>query len=61
MSGKVARTVYLPELLNEWLKQEAKRRGFSVNDLIIMALESERSGKAPEPKQPSDDALDFPD
>lgn len=37
---KVPRTVYLPEPLNQQLADEAARRGFSGNDLVIMALQA---------------------
>lgn len=50
---KIARTVYIPESLNEWLTEEADRRGYSVNSLILMGLELLKQG-APLPPADSD-------
>jgi hypothetical protein len=55
---KIARTVYLPEPLNGRLIAEAERRGYSGNDLIIMALEQFLGGTPPPPPT-NDDVASF--
>lgn len=36
-------TIRLPAELNEWLRQEAKRKGISFNSYILMILNEEKN------------------
>lgn len=37
-NGKIARTIYIPERLRDWINAEAKRRNVNSNTIVLMAL-----------------------